>query len=63
MQMTPESGSPDDVDPVDEAAAVVDARSPEAAEMIAEVAEVAQDEGRSADADDPAGAGGDRGGG
>jgi len=62
MEMTSESGSPE-VDPVDEAAATIDARSPEAAEMIDEVAEVAQDEGRPADADDPGGADGDRGGG
>jgi hypothetical protein len=63
MDMTSESGSAPDVDPVDEAAATIDARSPEAAEMIEEVAEIAQDEGRPAEADDPAGAAGDRGGG
>ena len=51
------------VDPVDEAAADIDARSPDAPEMIDEVAEVAQDVGREADPDDPGGEAGDRGGG
>jgi hypothetical protein len=51
------------VDPVDRVAADIDARSPDAAEMIDEVAEVAQDVGREATPDDPGGEGGDRGGG
>ena len=58
MEMT----STGPVDPVDVAAADIDARSPDAAEQIEEVAEVAQDIGREADPDDP-GEGGDRGGG
>jgi hypothetical protein len=62
MEMTPESASPEPVDPVDAAAATVDARSPDAGEMIEEVAEVAQDVGRDVDPDDPGGEAGDRGG-
>ncbi len=63
MNTTPEPASSESADPVDEAAATIDARSPEVAEKIAEVTEVAQDVGRDADPDDPAGEAGDRGGG
>ena len=63
MNMTSDPGSGEQADPVDEAAATIDARSPEAAEMIEEVAEFAQDLGRDADPADPGGEAGDRGGG
>ncbi len=61
METSNDAGA--NADPVDEVAATIDARSPEAAEMIKEVAEVAQDMGRDAAPDDPGGEGGDRGGG
>ena len=63
MEITTDTGEGDQVDPVDEAAADIDARSPDAAEMIDHVAEVAQDVGRDADPADPGGEAGDRGGG
>ena len=47
---------------MDAAAATIDARSPDAPEMIEELAEIAQDLGRDADPDDPGGEAGDRGG-
>ena len=60
--MTSPESSPEPVDPVDVAAADIDARSPDVAEQIEEVVETAQDVGRDADADDPADTA-DRGGG
>lgn len=43
------SDSPEAVDPIDEEAAEIDARSPDAAEQIAELIEHADDLGRDAD--------------
>ena len=63
MDTTSDPESVPQPDPVDEAAASIDPRSPLAPEMIEEVAEFAQDLGRDVDVDDPSGAAGDRGGG